>query len=145
MILVSYLDEKFRKELEDLVFFNEYQLHYLNQIKQVIMDFGIPKLTITSKGIGLEIEGLPDLQTIFFLDDMRENLIGFSLLYREEVNTFTLLHIGVSGKYNSINNENDIFLLRIMKEIMKILSLIKNVEYLKVLYCDGIKSLRIRK
>lgn len=145
MMLVSYVEEKYQNELENLVFFNEHQLKYLNHITKAINDFGIPKLTKTSKGISIIIEGLPELQTIFFLDDNNEQLIGFSLLYRENTDTFTLLHIGINSKFTSINNTKDIYLFRIINEIMKMVSHIKNIHFLKILYCDGIKCLRVRK
>ncbi|GAB1370889.1 hypothetical protein MASR1M45_09510 [Candidatus Kapaibacterium sp.] len=128
----------------DLIYFNPQQIRYVQEISNSIDAFGLPKIIEHGDYLKITIDSIKDLQNLAVFDSEMENLIAIAVYFREELSSFTLLHIAIDDHYNSINSENSNIFLAIISELKKNLSHIKGVNNLKILYSDKINYLRIK-
>lgn len=144
MIFQSNIPNKFKSKLVDLIYFNPQQIRYVQEISNSIDAFGLPKIIEHGDYLKITIDSIKDLQNLAVFDSEMENLIAIAVYFREELSSFTLLHIAIDDHYNSINSENSNIFLAIISELKKNLSHIKGVSNLKILYSDKINYLRIK-
>ncbi len=144
MIFQSNIPNKFKSKLVDLIYFNPQQIRYVQEISNSIDAFGLPKIIEHGDYLKITIDSIKDLQNLAVFDSEMENLIAIAVYFREELSSFTLLHIAIDDHYNSINSENSNIFLAIISELKKNLSHIKGVNNLKILYSDKINYLRIK-
>jgi len=140
----SIIDLKYYEQLEKLLFFNSQQIRYIDEITNSVSKFGAPKLVKKENGIIVHLEQGIEIQNLFVFDESEDVLIGLVLYCRENISTFTLLHIAINDLYNSISNSNELIVPKIIFELFKKLKLIKGVEFLKILYSDKIKIFRLK-
>jgi len=134
-IFTSKLDKSYSEALEKLLFFNPHQKNYIANITHSINLFGQPQIEYNNNKIIIELDGLPDVQTLFALDKENSALIGVMIFSLIDSENLVLLHIGVTKEYSSTGIHSDKFLVpMLIYKLRKIAKMIKGVRTITLMY-----------
>ena len=140
----SSLQLSFRKNIEDLLYFNPQQDKIKPKIIRSIEHFGIPTLYEENKLLRIRVGDYQDVQSLFaFCGKAQENtsLIGAAFYFRIDYENIVLLHIAVDEAYSSTGEKNnDMVTMHLITKLRKIASQIKGVRYLNITYNDTCQS-----
>ena len=134
IVIRSSLDSSYINDIRDLLFFNEYQSKYVDGIMRSIHDHGMPVVNCKGNKIEIKVEGLPDVQSLFALenDDEMEKLIGVIIFFRKTIHNIVLLHIAVDKNFTA--NNMQLLTLTLIKELISISKSIKGIKTLTIYY-----------
>jgi hypothetical protein len=97
----SVLGSSYLEDLEGMMFFNPLQKKALAGINHSIKDFGMPAVEVEGDRLRVRVEGLPEAQSLFALDNRGEPpvLAGAMVFCRLDVENLVLVHIAVGRDY----------------------------------------------
>ena len=127
----SLLKQEYEKELEQLLFFNPGQSSMLEAIVDAVERFGSPSIVVKNGHLGINVEKLDGVQTLFALDDNR--LVGILVYSRLSTDSLTVIHIVVDQDYSSDGK----FAKNML--VMRMLELLRNCGR----QIRGVKTIRI--
>jgi hypothetical protein len=137
----SRIAAEHRGTLEQLLFFNACQSRVASGIVDAIDKYGPPEIHAEEGWLRVRIAGLPDVQSLFVVDEATGSPIGVAVYTRADLEHITVLHIGLAEEYCAGGErENLNLLLRLMKEIRRSSRRVKGVRRLSVHY----GTLRVR-
>lgn len=137
----SILGHEYHDELEQLMFFNPQQRKALTGIKDAISEYGMPSVVETDGRLRISLEGAPESQTLFALDDSREKpiLAGVMVYMRTNPENIVLLHIAVKEDYSRTGIYGDeMLVLRFMTQLRGIARRIKGICSITLKYSSGL-------
>ena len=137
----SILGTDYRSELEELMFFNPQQNKALTGISHAISEYGVPVIVEDNGRLRISVEGLPESQTLFALDDSSEKpiLAGVMVYMRTDPENLVLLHIAVHEDYSRAGIYGDEMLVwRFMTQLRDIAKRIKGIRSITLKYSSGL-------
>ena len=137
----------YKKELENLLFFNIEQKRVLPGIEASIEKFGIPKIIKNEDNINIVTGKNQEVQSLFALTaDNKEELAGVIIFTRVSKSELSVIHMAIKGDFVIDRSYGNSFLaLRMIEEVKKIASRIKGIEYLTILYSSKkIKKINVK-
>jgi len=135
-VFTSELAAAQRETLESLLYFNPNQQRVREVIEHVIERYGQPRITVVHGLLRVSVEGLPDVQSIFALDEM-QRLVGAAVFTRIETEAIVLLHLAVDADYAADGERASAMLaIRLMAQVRAIAARIRGVRFMSVLYHD---------
>lgn len=138
---ISLLENQFRNDLEELMFFNPQQGKTLSGINHAIREYGIPSICETDGKLRIHVDGLPETQTLYAMDlDAAEPLLAGVMVYaRTDAENVVLLHIAVKEEYSHTGKEADrLLVLTLMTQLRKIARMIKGVQHITLKYSSSL-------
>jgi len=131
----SRIAAEHRSSLERLLFFNGCQNRVAHGIVDAIDKYGPPEIHADSGWLRVKVAGLPDVQSLFVLDDVSGAPIGVAIYTRPDLEHITVLHIGLGEEYCAGGERESLnLLLRLMQEIRRSAKRVKGVRRLSVHY-----------
>jgi hypothetical protein len=131
----SRVAEKHRSTLEQLLFFNGCQARVASGIVDAIDKYGPPEILQDEAWLRVRVGGLPDVQSLFAVDELTGEPIGVAIYTRPDLEHITVLHLGLAEQYCSGGErEGTNLLLRLMREIRRTSKRVKGVRRLNVHY-----------
>lgn len=130
----SELSSDYRGQLESLIYFNPKQQQYIDSITHSIKLFGQPEIVSEQDKIKIQLDGLPQAQTLFALTP--ENaLIGLMIYVRVDKENLVLIHIAVAEEYSSSGRQSRQFLvLKFVQKLKEIAQGLKDVSAITLMY-----------
>ena len=133
--LTSTLQPTMRNQLENILFFNSLQNNYIESISHSISLFGEPKVLISGESLRVEIDGIPNVQTIFALTSDKKTLAGIIIYLRTDQDNIAILHVGVIGEYSSLGiYAKGMLVPKLIQNIIRIARTIKGVTVVTLMY-----------
>jgi hypothetical protein len=139
--MTSSLDVGYQEELEGLMFFNPQQKKALAGISRSIKDFGIPSVVTEGERLRIRVEGLPEAQSLYALNDHTAppELIGVMVFVRLDAENLVLLHIAVREDYSRGGKHGEAMLVaRLVGELRTIARKIRGVRNVILKYSGGL-------
>jgi hypothetical protein len=131
----SKVEAGHRAKLERLLFFNGCQDRVAHGIVDAIDKYGPPEIHGDSGWLRVKVAGLPDVQSLFALDDATGELLGVAMYTRPDLEHISVLHIGLDEQYCAGGDRGSMnLLLRLMQEIRRSSKRVKGVRRLSVHY-----------
>src|SRR4051812_4405464 len=94
---VSQLELRYREALEKLVFFNDEQWRMREAMLHSIERYGSPRITQRDRHLVLELDQLPDVQTLYILKDERPHtILSGIIVYTREASSLRVIYVGLS-------------------------------------------------
>lgn len=125
-----------RATLESLLYFNPNQQRVREVIEHVIERYVQPRITVEHGLLRESVEGLPDVQSIFALDEM-QRLVGAAVLTRIETESIVLLHLALDADYADDGvHASAMLAIRLMAQARAVAPRIRGVRFVSVLYHD---------
>ena len=90
-----------RQALEQLLFFNKCQDRFAEKIVDAIDKFGPPEIVDDGECLRVRVAGLPDVQSLFAVEDGTDRPVGVAIYVRADLEHVTVLHIGLGEEYCS--------------------------------------------
>ena len=137
----SILEQDYRNDLEELIFFNPQQRKALTGINHAISEYGVPSVVETSGRLRITVEGAPESQTLFALDCSADKpvLAGVMVYMRTNPENLVLLHIAVKEDYSRSGIYGDeMLVLRFMTQLRDIAKRIKGIRSITLKYSSGL-------
>ncbi len=137
----SILGLEYREDLEELMFFNPQQRKALTGINHTIAEYGVPNVVEANKRLRISVEGLPESQTLFALDDSAKKpiLAGVMVYMRTDPENLVLLHIAVKEDYSRSGIYGDeMLVLRFMTQLRDIAKRIRGIRSITLKYSSGL-------
>jgi hypothetical protein len=137
----SILESEYRDDLEDLMFFNPQQRKALTGINHSIAEYGVPNVVEKEGRLRVSVEGLPESQTLFALDDSaRKPVLAGAMVYmRTDPENLVLLHIAVREDYTRSGIYGDeMLVLRFMTQLRDIAKRLRGVRAITLKYSSGL-------
>jgi len=147
LILTSILPNSYRNDLESLMFFHPHQQFLSSSIVESIDSYGIPKINVTDGNIGIHIDNLQGVQSLFALaaGDDRPELLGVMIFTRISTDTVILLHMVVRDDYSSIGPHKEAMVgLQMVEALRKLAASLRGVQWIRILYGKG-STLSVRR
>lgn len=136
IIFSSSADRKYRKAVEELLFFNPQQDRARAGILNSLKRFGLPRLKEIANGLEIQVDG-SEAQTIFAYDQdaSQKGPIGIIVFLRSGVGELGIIHIAVRQEY-SLSGDHAIagLTFRLVDEVRKIGHRIKGIEQVLLFY-----------
>jgi hypothetical protein len=129
-----------KEELEALMFFNENQAPYRNVVIASIERFGEPGITNHGGVLRVRTTLLGEVQALFAVEHRLDvpHPIAVAVYARTAPDTVTLLHIVVHRDFAATGpHEGEMVTFRLIQEVAKSVSRIKNVRKMEMLYGMG--------
>ena len=134
-IFTSELNKCYCEEIEKLLFFNPGQKDYIANITHSINLFGQPQIKHSDDNIKIILDGLPDAQTLFAINEDNKMLVGVMIYSRVDVENLVLLHIGVTEAYSSTGtHSNELLVPMFIHRLRSIAKMIKGVNAITLMY-----------
>jgi hypothetical protein len=131
----SRIADKHRPTLERLLFFNGCQARVASGIVDAIDKYGPPEIHHDEGWLRVRVAGLPDVQSLFAIDEATGGPIGVAIYTRPDLEHISVLHIGLAEEYCSGGvREGTNLLLRLVREIRRSSKRVKGVRRLSVHY-----------
>ena len=131
----SILESAYLEDLERLLFFNPLQEKALSGIHHSIREYGVPSIYLDGGNLRVKVAGLPDVQTIYALEDSisRPLLVGVMVFSRTDEKTIALLHIAVREEYSRFGKRADAGLVpKFLEQLKQIARRLKGVKAIKL-------------
>jgi hypothetical protein len=124
-----------REALEQLLFFNGCQDRVVHGIVDAIDKYGPPEIVADGDWLRVKVAGLPDVQSLFVVEDSTGRPLGVAIYMRADLEHVTVLHVGLAEEYCAGGERESLgLLLRLMKEIRRSSKRVKGVRRLSVHY-----------
>lgn len=136
----SSLDDHYREDLENLMYFNPMQERTEAGIVAAIEQYGVPKVVSKDGRLSIRVGELPEVQTLFALSGQAQNdpLAGILIYIRSSKEVLTVLHIGVKEEYSTFGVYSDSMLtVTFITRLREIARTIKGVRILTIMYGKG--------
>jgi len=131
----SRIAAEHRAQLEQLLFFNACQDRVASGIVDAIDKYGPPEIVADNDCLRVKVAGLPDVQSLFVVDDATGRPIGVAVYTRADLEHVTVLHVGLAEEYCAGGERESLnLLLRLLKEIRRSSKRVKGVRRLSVHY-----------
>ena len=131
----SRIAAEHRATLEELLFFNACQERVARGIVDAIDKYGPPEILVDGDFLRVKVAGLPDVQSLFVVEQATGRPIGAAIYTRADLEHVTVLHIGLAEEYCAGGERESLnLLLRLMKEIRRSSKRVKGVRRLSVHY-----------
>ena len=131
----SRIAAEHRATLEQLLFFNACQSRVASGIVDAIDKYGPPEILGDNGWLRVKVAGLPEVQSLFVVDDATGQPIGVAVYMRADLEHVTVLHIGLAEEYCAGGEREGLnLLLRLIKEIRRSSKRVKGVRRLSVHY-----------
>jgi len=131
----SRIAAEHRATLEELLFFNACQERVARGIVDAIDKYGPPEILADGDWLRVKVAGLPDVQSLFVVEQATGRPIGAAIYTRADLEHVTVLHIGLAEEYCAGGERESLnLLLRLMKEIRRSSKRVKGVRRLSVHY-----------
>ena len=103
IVFTSNLPTRYRRHLEELLFFNPGQERVRAKVADINSRYGAPRIDASNGRLSVVLESSRPPQTLFVLEgeDGRESLIG-AMVYLREDDTLSLLHMAVRQDWTGI-------------------------------------------
>jgi hypothetical protein len=132
-----------RATLEQLLFFNACQDRVASGIVDAIDKYGPPEIQGDAGFLRVRVAGLPDVQSLFVVEQATGRPIGVAVYVRADLEHVTVLHLGLAEEYCAGGEREKVnLLLRLMKEIRRSSKRVKGVRRLSVHY--GTQRVRVQ-
>jgi hypothetical protein len=139
----SRIAAEHRATLEQLLFFNGCQSRVASGIVDAIDKYGHPEIHDDNGWLRVKIAELPEVQSLFVVDEATARPIGVAVYTRADLEHVTVLHIGLAEEYCAGGERESLnVLLRLMKEIRRSSKRVKGVRRLSVHY--GTQKARVQ-
>ncbi len=124
-----------RVTLEQLLFFNACQSRVASGIVDAIDKYGPPEIHDDNGWLRVKVAGLPEVQSLFVVDNATGLPIGVAVYTRADLEHITVLHVGLAEEFCAGGERESLnLLLRLMKEIRRSSKRMKGVRRLSVHY-----------
>lgn len=131
----SRISARHRTALERLLFFNGCQSRVAHGIVDAIDKYGPPEISADAGWLRVKVAGLPDVQSLFAVDEISGEPLGVAVYTRADLEHITVLHVGLDEKYCAGGErESAKLLLRLVKEIRRSSKRVRGVRRLSVHY-----------
>lgn len=131
----SRIAAEHRATLERLLFFNGCQSRVATGIVDAIDKYGPPEIHADSGWLRVRIAGLPEVTSLFAVDEATGGPIGVAVYMRADLEHITVLHVGLDEEYCAGGEREDLnLLLRLVREIRRSSKRVKGVRRLSVHY-----------
>jgi hypothetical protein len=131
----SRIAAEHRATLEELLFFNACQERVARGIVDAIDKYGPPEILVDGEWLRVKVAGLPDVQSLFVVEQATGRPIGAAIYTRADLEHVTVLHIGLAEEYCAGGERESVnMLLRLVKEIRRSSKRVKGVRRLSVHY-----------
>tara|TARA_B100000989_G_C19419816_1_gene418122 strand:- start:405 stop:881 length:477 start_codon:yes stop_codon:yes gene_type:complete len=148
LIFESYLDARYRDELEDLFYFNSNQAVVREEMERAIDLFGIPEIVEASGRLTFQLRGGQAVQTLFALEEIsgEKHLAGVIIYARTDDLTLSLIHIAVSeAEFLSEQLPRNRLTSAMFDCVFNIARKIKGLERIHFLYGKKSQYIKLRK
>jgi hypothetical protein len=140
IFFTSLLGNEYRAGLEELMFFNPQQGKVKTGIVASIERYGLPQIFLDGKFLRVKVQEFSEVQTLFALDGRADvsKLVGVVVYVRTNVETITILHIGVDEQYSiSGLHAGEMLVVRMIAQLREIARRIKGIRSLVLIYGKG--------
>ncbi len=128
----SLLKQEYQKELEQLLFFNPGQKSMLAAIVDSVEKFGSPNIVVNNGHLGINVEKLDGVQTLFALDDNK--LVGILVYSRLSTESLTVIHIVVDQDYSSDGEfAKDMLMMRLLELLRNCARRVSGVKTIRII------------
>jgi hypothetical protein len=131
-VFSSAINVNKRDELERIMFFNQNQKQFHPNIIRLIEVYGRPSIVEKDNKLRIILEKV-NCQNLFIRRG--NNLVGALIYHRNLPDNIDLIHIAVDEKYSSTGvYAGEMIVLRMIKELKRIVLMIKGVKKVSVSY-----------
>jgi hypothetical protein len=129
----SILKSEYRRELEQLLFFNSAQHAVHSAILESIEMFGEPFVDNDGGRLRVNVRSSNEVQTLFALDG--DKLAGILLYSRVSQERIVVIHIAVHEDYSSSGQHaHKKLVLRMSQQLRKSAKSIKGIKFIRMMY-----------
>ena len=130
----SHVSIQFRRELEELVYFNAGQTRVLESLIEAVEKFGTPEIESRGQQLKVVLRKLPEAQTLFAIAETGRPL-GLVTYMRPDHEHLMILHISVSADFarGGAFCRNQL-LLRMLREIRRCSRRMKGINRVELYY-----------
>lgn len=139
LVFRSSLPASYRDALEQLVFFNQGQVHAQGAIVEALEAYGSPEIVADASGLHVIVSRRPDVQCLFALARERDRLIlaGMVMFVRTSLKEMLVLHIAVADRYSHTHRSGLGVVLRLVRAVRAAAHRLRGVERVRMLYREG--------
>jgi hypothetical protein len=127
---------KYKKDLEEIFFFNPYQKNYSDRIRKAIDQFGSPKISVKGDSVEIVFNDTTYYKSLYVFDSDSENaaLLGL-LIYELKSNQCTIIHLAIHELCNAKNDlSGEHITLRMIEKLRREIIQIKEIKSIYILY-----------
>lgn len=130
----SNVSSQFRKNVEELLYFNSGQTRVLESLIEAVERFGTPEIEDNGQQLKVVLRKLPDAQTLFAVAETGRPL-GLMTYLRSDHENLLILHVSISAEFASggalCRNQ---LLLRMLREIRRCSRRLKGIKKVELYY-----------
>ncbi|HVY23648.1 MAG TPA: hypothetical protein VG962_09885 [Steroidobacteraceae bacterium] len=130
----SLVSSRFRKNVEELLYFNSGQTRVLESLIEAVERFGAPEIVDNGQQLKVVLRKLPDAQTLFAVAETGRPL-GLMTYLRSDHENLLILHVSISAEFASggalCRNQ---LLLRMLREIRRCSRRLKGIKKVELYY-----------
>lgn len=130
----SLVSSRFRKNVEELLYFNSGQTRVLESLIEAVERFGAPEIEDNGQQLKVVLRKLPDAQTLFAVAETGRPL-GLMTYLRSDHENLLILHVSISAEFASggalCRNQ---LLLRMLREIRRCSRRLKGIKKVELYY-----------
>lgn len=124
--------------LEALLYFNACQERVSACIADAIEKFGAPEIVADRDRLRIHVKGLPDVQTLFAIDNDTGRPVGVAVYARQDIEHVTVVHMGITAEFASGGpRAGEQLLLKLLREVRRSTRRVKGVRRLELFYGSG--------
>lgn len=98
IVITSRLDEDFREDLEQILFFNPKQHQATSGIKHCVEHYGLPEITNEQGYLRIRLNSTSLAQTLYCVDrtESKDSLAGVIVFMRNNIEDMSILYIAIA-------------------------------------------------
>ena len=136
----SVLTADYRKDLENLLFFNPEQKRFRSDIVRSIERCGCPEIVMRNGHLHVGVTKYLDAQNLFALmsDRQHPRLVGSIIYFRESRANLVVAHVAVVPPYTMLQSRGEVPLaLELLNHVMVVAQRVKGIETVELPYSRG--------
>jgi hypothetical protein len=141
--ITSLVEQKYRDDLEELLYFNPQQSRYRNAIVKMVERYGSPRILERDGYLRLQLDRLEEVQTLYAMVrvDSIPTLAGAVVYARTQDGGLEILHIVVKQQYAmSSQGCNPGVALSLIEEVARTARKVRGIGYVRLAY-NGVRVL----